>query len=72
MGHMAWARVTNEKVKETIELTIHISYENKKKTRFPVMIRSNGSRNVDFELFLVIFTQHDHLKGPTNWSHGSG
>ena len=39
--------------------------------RFPVIIRSNGSKNIDFELFLVIFTQHDPLKWAKIWSHGA-
>ena len=39
--------------------------------RFPVIIRSNGSRKMILSYFGV-FSQHNPLKGPKNWSHGPG
>ena len=51
------ARVTNVNVNK--QLTIHMSYEHKKVKWSSVIIRSKGARNVDFEPFWVIFTQHN-------------
>ena len=55
------ARVTNVNVNK--QLTIHMSYEDKKVKWFSVIIRSKGARNVDLEPIWVIFTQHEPLKG---------
>ena len=52
--------------------TKHMSYENKKVKRFPVIVRSNKSRNVGFGLFLVIFTHLGPLKGVNMSSKGPG
>ena len=49
-----------------------MSYEHKKVKWSSVIIRSKGARNVDFEPFWVIFTQHDPLKGRKNGHMGQG
>ena len=47
---VTWARVTKNTLNN--QSTILISYENEKvKKVFSFIIRSNSSRNVDFELF---------------------
>ena len=62
------ARVTNENIEQTIDY--NMSYEDKKVKKFPVINRSKSAKNVNFELFWVIITQHDLLKWPKNWSNG--